>query len=804
MFAQGNIFTGDVEAESHGGGGGAIAFHANGNITTGKLLSRSTLNGASITLTAGGNLTTAQLWTSSGNGDSGTIRLTANGTINTSHLYSRSGEGNGGEIAISAGSSITTGSIQSSTEHGNGGNVFLTSNSGSITTGPISTGSYLIGNGGTIEITANGNINLNEVFSGVFMGNAGDIRLTTQANINITSGAFQNYFLGQCGSTGLVTINCGSNNFVTLTPTGTTTYPGINWLFSSITGEITITSDGNFTINPVDSLASSLHLGGSGNDNSINDPTALSGTRQGDGGDIALNAGGDITTGAIGSGSLDEGNGGNIDFTSQSSITTGDLNSSTRTNGNGGNAILTAKDSLNTGYIDARSQDRSGRDGNIQLLAREIHTGQLFSNNIFVANQQSTVDFKSLSDTALEIEQLRTLEFKDYFQENFPNQLMTTTNIQKMLRTVASQTNLKPAVIYTVIQPQLNQLQLVLVNPDGKPIRKNISITDNKTLLKKAKDFSSDVRDKLNKNGYLAEAQQLYDLLIRPLEADLQAQGIDTLLFSLDPGLRSIPLAALHDRQQFLVEKYRFSLVPSLTLADIHYNGIAKAQLLAMGISKFPPPEPLLPAVPTEISTIAQKLWSGKSFLNQDVTMNNLKVQRQQPFQIIHLATHAKFESLAGHHNSYIQLWDKKLQLDELTDLKWSDTPTVELLVLSACQTALGNKDAEMGFAGLAVKAGVKSAIASLWKTDDVGTLGLMTNFYQQLRHSPIPLKAEALRQAQIAMLRGQVRIENGQLRKVGIEEGVPLPPELVKMQPNTSFSHPSYWAAFTVIGSPW
>jgi len=79
-----------------------------------------------------------------------------------------------------------------------------------------------------------------------------------------------------------------------------------------------------------------------------------------------------------------------------------------------------------------------------------------------------------------------------------------------------------------------------------------------------------------------------------------------------------------------------------------------------------------------------------------------------------------------------------------------------------------------------------------------------MTNFYQQLRHSPIPLKAEALRQAQIAMLRGQVRIENGQLRKGGIEEGLPLPPELVKRQQNTSLSHPSYWAAFTVIGSPW
>lgn len=151
--------------------------------------------------------------------------------------------------------------------------------------------------------------------------------------------------------------------------------------------------------------------------------------------------------------------------------------------------------------------------------------------------------------------------------------------------------------------------------------------------------------------------------------------------------------------------------------------------------------------------------------------MNNLKAQRQQPFQIIHLATHAKFKPGKA-HNSYIQLWDEKLQLDELTRFKWSDQPKVNLLVLSACQTALGDKDAEMGFAGLAVKAGVKSAVASLWRANDGATFKLMTNFYQQLSASSI--KAEALRQAQLAMLRDE------------------------------NVSHPAYWAAFTVIGSPW
>jgi CHAT domain-containing protein len=406
----------------------------------------------------------------------------------------------------------------------------------------------------------------------------------------------------------------------------------------------------------------------------------------------------------------------------------------------------------------------------------------------------------NLEEAVLQIEELRQREFEDYFRKKVPNQLMTAASIQEMLRRAASQTGLKPAVIYAIALPK--QLAIVLVRPDGEIVYKSVPEANNDALWQKIKGF----RDAVSnpdipyyradaQQHYLADAQQIYNWLIRPLEADLQAQEIDTLLLSLDPGLQSIPLAALHDGQQFLVEKYRFSLVPSLTLADARYAGIANNPLLAMGVSEFPL-EPL-PAVPIEISTITEKLWTGKSFLNKEVTTNNLKAQRQQPFQIIHLATHAKFQSDGfDHDSSYIRLWDKKLLLDELTDFKWSNPPMVELLVLSACETALGDRYAEMGFAGLSVKAGVKSAIASLWKNDDVATLGLMTEFYQQLRKSPIPIKAEALRQAQIAMLRGQVRGEKGHLHGPG--------PPARQNQANKNLSHPHYWSAFTVIGSPW
>ncbi|NJL09256.1 MAG: CHAT domain-containing protein [Calothrix sp. SM1_7_51] len=224
--------------------------------------------------------------------------------------------------------------------------------------------------------------------------------------------------------------------------------------------------------------------------------------------------------------------------------------------------------------------------------------------------------------------------------------------------------------------------------------------------------------------------------------------------------MRSLPFAALHDGKGFLVERYSVGLMPSLSLTDTRFVDIKNAQILAMGSSRFKEQQPL-PGVPQEINAISNQ-WKVRAFLNENFTLDNLKTQRrQQPFGIIHLATHAEF--LAGSlNNSYIQLSDTKLRLDQVRQLGWNKPP-VELLVLSACRTALGNEDAELGFAGLAVQSGVKSAIASLWYVSDTGTLGLMQDFYEQLKTSPI--KAEALRRTQLAFIKGDIFIENNQVR---------------------------------------
>ena len=403
----------------------------------------------------------------------------------------------------------------------------------------------------------------------------------------------------------------------------------------------------------------------------------------------------------------------------------------------------------------------------------------------------------NIPQAVLFIDILFTDELGAYIGQKTSRELKSFADIQKRLISTAAQTGTKPAILYTFARPE--QLDLVFVSPQGIPIHKSVPAAKRPVLLQAARELRNQITEptKRRSNSYLASAKLLYKWLIAPLEQDLQTQDIDTIVFSMDNGLRSMPVAALHDGQQFLVEKYSLGLIPSVNLTDTRYQSLNEAKVLAMGASKFVNQNPL-PAVPLEISTIVPKLWQGKSFLNEGFTLDNLKSQRKlEPFGIIHLATHGEFNP-GEPSNSYIQLFDTKLQLDQLRQLGWNKPP-VELLVLSACRTAVGDEEAELGFAGLAVQAGVKSALASLWYVSDEGTLGLMTQFYRQLKVAPI--KAQALRDAQLAMIKGKVRLGGGQLEATG--EKLPLPPELEE-QGDRTFNHPYYWAAFTMIGSPW
>jgi filamentous hemagglutinin family protein len=424
-------------------------------------------------------------------------------------------------------------------------------------------------------------------------------------------------------------------------------------------------------------------------------------------------------------------------------------------------------------------------------------------------------------------------EFEEYFGRQASNTRTQLLEACDAISQAETATGVKPAIIYVSFVPgaleaeqaaapknledtdaplqaqpspaiaasarDSDQLEIIAVTPGKRPIYRRVSGTRRSEVLQVVRHLTNEITDPVTRDtdSSLAAAQQLYQWIMQPIAAELESQKIDNLVFIMDAGLRSIPIAALHDGKQFLVENYSLALMPSLSLTDTRYQNIQGAQVLAMGASTFAEQRPL-PAVPVELAGILNQPWRGETFLNQAFTLNNLKAQREKtPFGIVHLATHAEFNP-GDPTNSYIQLWDTKLRLDQVRQLGWNNPP-VQLLVLSACRTALGDEQAELGFAGLAYQTGVRSTLASLWAVDDAGTLAFMTEFYHQL--SKAKTRSEALRQTQLAMIRGQVRVEPGQLHTS--DRATPLPSELTQPEAKP-LSYPFYWAAFTLVGNPW
>lgn len=518
---------------------------------------------------------------------------------------------------------------------------------------------------------------------------------------------------------------------------------------------------------------------------------------------------------------------------------TGEVDATTRVNGNGVDTpIISAIAGGNSSNIDITSipgsittQDITNAaqrvtnasvpgNGDIKLTNRQgdIRTGSSHPNpgsirlprpTINAANVRSST---TLADdkTITQLEEKQNSEFAQYFGKNVSSKPVSAESIQNTLVDIEHKTGNRSAVIYvnlpeegknesqTELRP--DELKLVVILPGSKAKSVTVSGVKRGELLQTIQDFRAQITTSYRRGNrsYLKPAQQLYQWLIAPIEPQLQEASINTLLFSLEDGMRTLPIAAMHDGKQFLVEKYSLGMIPSFGLLDAKYKTLGKANVLAMGATTFETQAPL-PAVSTELSVVNQ-MWQGKVFLNQDFNRFNLvEPRRGNRYQIVHLATHAQFNPGSA-DNSYIQLWNDKLRLPEISKLGWKEAE-VDLLTLSACRTAIGNKEAEMGFAGLAVASGVHSALASIWSVSDEGTLALMTEFYYQLRSAKV--KSEALRQAQLAMIQGRLKIESGQLRGSGMRSSVALPQKLSSLT-NTNLSHPYYWSGFTMIGSPW
>jgi len=438
---------------------------------------------------------------------------------------------------------------------------------------------------------------------------------------------------------------------------------------------------------------------------------------------------------------------------------------------------------------------------------------------VFTSNEDS----ESVEDIFTSIETRNGAAFGEYLGVEDKATINVRT-AQEALREIEQITNTTPSVLYVYFVPDASstlavmdeqqteesarpddQLEVMLVTGQGEPIRRRKwgvtraqVETANRQLRQQATSQFSTARQ------YLTPAQQLYDWIIRPVTDALAQQQINSLGFVMDGSLRTMPVAVLHSGEAFLVENYSLGVLPSFSLSSIHNTASAERvdygqeRVLAMGASEFDN-QPDLPAVSAELKMISEGLGVGDAFLNEAFVLERLQRQlEQEDYGIVHLATHAVFEP-GDLQQSYIQLWNEQLSLAQLGDLQLSEEE-VRLMILSACSTALGDRASEYGFAGLAVSAGSQAALASIWPVSDEGTLGFMSQFYRELREASVP--AEALRETQIQMIKGEVGINDGVV--YGPEDEVLADlPELAKSG-RWDFSHPFYWSPFTMIGNPW
>lgn len=392
-------------------------------------------------------------------------------------------------------------------------------------------------------------------------------------------------------------------------------------------------------------------------------------------------------------------------------------------------------------------------------------------------------------------------------EDDFITEIATLQQARETLREAEQMLDVDAALLYVHFPTNGNAahpddpLEVLLITPYSEPLayrHPNVTRAQTEVAVKKlryetARQFSRD---------YLTPAQQLYEWFIAPVESALEQENIDNISFILDDGLRTVPIAVLHDGDRYILEQYSLSLLPTFSLTNFSLGDRSttaeEMSVLAMGASTFKDQSPL-PAVEAEIAFISKNNLAETVFLNEDFTVNNFETQlNMEQYDVVHLATHATFEA-GDLENSYIQFWEERLPLSQIHGGK-IESADINLIILSACNTALGSLGAEYGFAGFSVKAGSKASLASLWSVSDEGTFGFMTQFYRHLTGNYI--QAEALRRTQLSMIRGEVGVSYGDVYGPDNEIQAFIP-QLAESG-SWDFSHPYYWSAFTMIGSPW
>ena len=357
------------------------------------------------------------------------------------------------------------------------------------------------------------------------------------------------------------------------------------------------------------------------------------------------------------------------------------------------------------------------------------------------------------------IESLQLAELHNFFHEA----CLDTKSVQ------IDNIDEQAAVIYPII---LRDRLEVIVSIPHQPLR-HYSTAINQPELETVIEHLNKTIVIRSRRQFYDSARQLYNWLISPVIKDLQENNIKTIIFVPDGSLRNIPLAALYDGQHYLIEKFRVALTPGLQLLSSRSLKQIELKTLAVGLTqpreKFPP----LKYVKQELDKIQEKTTST-ILLNEQFTLKALAEQVEvSKFPIVHIATHGQFSSSLD--QTFLLAWDNRININQLDSIlqtrNLNQTQAIELLVLSACETAEGDNRAALGLAGMSVRAGARSTLATLWAVNDRSTAKLMSKFYQELTKKDMT-KAEAIRQAQLSLIH------------------------------TPEYKHPFYWAAYVLLGN--
>ncbi|MFQ5416217.1 MAG: CHAT domain-containing protein [Myxococcota bacterium] len=410
---------------------------------------------------------------------------------------------------------------------------------------------------------------------------------------------------------------------------------------------------------------------------------------------------------------------------------------------------------------DIRSQG-AAPTGGFESQVEEVYGGFVDLLLTRAAGSQDADEKQALLVEARDaLEDLKTAELRDYFRD-------PCLDAQ---RVAAPDSIPNTIVLYPVLLPDRAEM---IVSRAGRLTSHPLPV-DSETLIAEVRAFRTSLERRTSR-AYLPHAHTLYDWLIRPIAPALAgASESDTLVFVPDGALRTIPFGALRDREtkQYLIQQHPVAVTPSLTLTDPRPIDTGEVRLLAAGITEAVGGYPELQEVGAEIDAI-RELYPGRTLMNGNFVVDKLRAELTNvPFGIVHIASHGEFGGDAS--ENFLLAYDGPVSMDKLAAFvgatRFRADEPLELLTLSACESAAGDDRAALGLAGVALRAGARSALATLWSVNDQATAELVVGFYGQL-HQPGTSRAKALQRAQVAMLSTR------------------------------HYRHPGYWAPFLLISS--